>query len=443
MRQPRRADFSKPVKRRWRVPPPLLRDADAPGPEGLLILSEIPGELGLVLWRSLRSVILWAETDPPLRRGLFDEDAADRRQVEILSTVPATAQPLREALEDLLPILDKPERADPEFAGIACTRIAAWADSQGAPLTALEFLQAGSLCCPANPGFALAVGRSARDLAQYGRAESWLYRAIGLARQARDWNCYVRAYLQHGTMLFRRGAIPAARRSIVKALRRSRRQGYRQGEAWALHDLFVLEGNGGDPAKAIGYARQAFEVLGPNHANLPRLAHDIAYFWLEQGEYRHALPVFLATLETIIPVARPSVLGSVSRAAAGVDDGAMFEWARDELVKYGPGPGVAEAWVDIARGALALNRFEEARQAAGLAEATARARKEGRIIFLAESVMEQIQSEKRAAEALEAGRKATVASQENDYLARELLRSLQHYTPPEATAPAGAVAAGL
>jgi tetratricopeptide (TPR) repeat protein len=427
------------VKRRWRVPPPLLRDADAPGPEGLLILNEVHGELGLVLWRSLRSVLLWAETDAPSRLRLFDEGAADRRQVEILSTVPADARPLREALEDLLPILDKPERADPEFAGIACTRIAAWADSQGAPQTALEFLQAGALCCPANPSFALAVGRSARDLAQYARAESWLYRAIGLSRQSRDWNCYIRSYLQHGTMLFRRGAIPAARRSIVKALRRSRRQGYRQGEAWALHDLFVLEGNGGDPTRALGYAREALEVLGPNHANLPRLAHDIAYFWLEQGEYRHALPVFLATLETIVPVARPAVLGSVSRAAAGVGDPSVFEWARDEIVQYGPGPGVAEAWVDIARGALALNRFEEARHAAGLAEATARARKEGRIIFLSESIMEQIQAEKRAADSLAASRSAAAPSQENDHLARELLRSLQLHSPSEAETAVSAV----
>jgi len=442
MRQPRRADFAKPVKRRWRVPPPLLRDADAPGPEGLLILNEIQGELGVVLWRSLRSVLLWAEADPSSRLKLFEDGAADRRQVEILSTVPADAQPLREALEDLLPVLDKPERADPEFAGIACTRIAAWADSQGARLTALEFLQAGALCCPANPGFALAVGRSARDLAQYGRAESWLYRAIGLARQARDWNCYVRAYLQHGTMLFRRGAIPAARRSIVKALRRSRRQGYRQGEAWALHDLFVLEGNGGDASKALGYASQALEVLGPNHANLPRLAHDIAYFWLEQGEYRHALPVFLATLEAISPEARPSVLGSVSRAAAGVGDTSVFEWSREEIVKYGPGPGVAEAWVDVARGALALNYYDDARQAAGLAEATARARKEGRIIFLAESVMDQIQAERKAAESLAASRKERTESRENDVLARELLRSLQHYAPPHEEVVSATVGAG-
>jgi hypothetical protein len=138
-------------------------------------------------------------------------------------------------------------------------------------------------------------------------------------------------------------------------------------------------------------------------------------------------------------VARPAVLGSVSRAAAGVGDPSVFEWDRDEIVQYGPGPGVAEAWVDIARGALALNRFEEARHAAGLAEATARARKEGRIIFLSESIMEQIQAEKRAADSLAASRSAAAPSQENDHLARELLRSLQLHSPSEAETAVSAV----
>jgi hypothetical protein len=103
---------------------------------------------------------------------------------------------------------------------------------------------------------------------------------------------------------------------------------------------------------------------------------------------------------------------------------------------------VAEAWVDVARGALSLNLYDDARQAAGLAEATARARKEGRIMFLAESVMDQIQSEKLAAESLAAARKERTETRENDVLARELLRSLQHYTPLQEEAQAETVGAG-
>jgi tetratricopeptide (TPR) repeat protein len=390
----------------------------------LAILGEVRGEMGAVLWKSLRSVTLWAEADSDSRWKMFDGWAADRRQLEILATVPAHEPALRESLEDLLPLLAQPERADPAFAAVACRRIATWAEGQGFRRTEIEFLQAAALCCPADPAFALAVGRTARDLAQYGRAEAWLYRAVGLARQARDWPMYVRAYLQHGVMMLRRGVLPAARRSMLKALRRSRRQGLRDGEAWALHDLFTLEWSAGEPDLALDYAREAVRAHGPGHSALPRLAHDIAYFWLERGDSRHALPIFLETLGRVGPVERPTVLGSVSRAAAGVGDAEAFEWARDELTKYSPAPGVAESWVEVARGALVLERHEEAREAARLAESVARTRREGRVRFLAESVMEQIHAEVQAAAALAAAR-AREPSLPADRLARELLRFLQ------------------
>ena len=67
-------------KRRWRIPPPSIQDGDSPGPEGLSVLGEIQGELGAVLWKSLRSVLLWAGTESAYRRKLFDPPAADRRQ---------------------------------------------------------------------------------------------------------------------------------------------------------------------------------------------------------------------------------------------------------------------------------------------------------------------------------------------------------------------------
>jgi tetratricopeptide (TPR) repeat protein len=225
------------------------------------------------------------------------------------------------------------------------------------------------------------VGRTSRDLAQYGRAEAWLYRAIGLARQSRDWEMYVRAYLQHGVMMLRRGVIPAARRSILKALRRSRRQGFRNGEAWALHDLFTIEWQAGNAERALAYAREAVSAHGPGHSDLPRLAHDIAYFWMDRGDCQHALPVFMETLGKVGPLERPTWLGSISRAAAGLGDADAFEWARQELSRCDPAPGVSEAWVEVGRGALILGRHDEAREAAQLAEAVARSRREGRVRF--------------------------------------------------------------
>ena len=412
------------AKRRWRIPPPLVHDGDGPGPEGLIVLGEIGGELGCVLWKSLRSVILWADVGAASRWKLFDDGAADRRQLEILATAPADEPALTEALEDLIPVLSEPERADPGFVAVACRRIATWAEGHGHRRTELEFLQAAALCCLADPAFALAVGRTSRDLAQYGRAEAWLYRAVGLARQARDWEAYVRAYLQHGVMMLRRGVIPAARRSILKALRRSRRQGLRDGEAWSLHDLFTLEWQAGNPDRAFSYAREAVAAHSRGHSGLPRLAHDIAYFWLESGDCRHALPVFLETLGRVGPVERPTVLGSVARAAGGLGDTDAFDWARSELGRCEPAPGVSESWVEVARGALMLGRHDEAGEAAHLAESVARARREGRVRLLAESVMEEIHADVKAARALRTATPAA-STDEADRLARDLLRSLQ------------------
>ncbi|MEX1257680.1 MAG: hypothetical protein WEG36_08685 [Gemmatimonadota bacterium] len=425
------------TKRRWRIPPPLLQDGGAPGPEGLTILSEFRSELGAVLWKSLRTVVLWAEADPASRRNLFDERAADRRQLEILAVAPDDERAPRAALEDLLCVLAQPERADPEFVGVVCSRIAAWAEGMGARRTQLEFQQAAALSCPANPWFALAVGNGSRDLAQYSRAEAWYFRAVGLARQGSDWEAYVKAYLNNGIMMFRRGALPAARRSYLKALRRSRRQGLREGEAKALHDLFVLEARGTNWNRAHSWAQLALEAHGPGHAQLPRLAHDIAYFWLEQGVCAHALCVFMETLGQVNAGERPTVLGSLARAAAGNRDLAAYRWARQELLRYEPGPGMAEAWVDMARAALALSHRDEALEAAHLAETVARSRREGQMRFLAESVMNEIEGERRAAAERPAPEMPAFHLGTSDELARKLIRTLQ-LAPARQSVAAGA-----
>ena len=361
-----RTDPTPIEKRRWRIPPPPLEDGRSPGPEGLSVLGEIQGEFGAVLWKSLRSVLLWADTESDSRRKLFEPEAAENREREILSTLPEGATEIREALEDLLPVLGSPERAESELTGDACRRVAEWAEAQPAPLTQLEYLQAAAACSPANARFALSVGRAARDLTHYARAEAWFHRAVGLARQASDWQAYVTAYLAHGVMTFRRGSLPAARRSFLKALRRSRRQALHDAEARALHSLFPLEYRAGDPAKAIEYATLAVEAYGPQDKRLPRLAQDIAYFWLEQGDYEHSHPIFIETLSKVGAGDRPTMLGSLSRSAAGLNDVTAYEWSCSELREYQPAPGIAEAWVDVARAALTLDRHHEAERGRAL-----------------------------------------------------------------------------
>jgi tetratricopeptide (TPR) repeat protein len=422
---PEKKKPSKPeVKRRWRIPPPLLRDADSPGPEGLAILEEIQSEMGMVLWKTLRSTLIWAQATPETRGELFPDDLGERRQLEILAAVPEDLVEVREALESLTGIVGAPTRANPEEMGIACHRISVWAEGAKLPETSLEFLQAASLCCPADARFALAIGRAARDRAQYDRAESWLHRAVGLARQTRDWETYVWAYLGHGKMMLRRGALPAARRSYVKALRRSIRQGMRELEGYALQDLFILEDKAGNREESMRYARRAMEVLGPEHKGLPRLAHDVAVFWMQQGHFEHALPVLRESVDRIEDRCRGVTLGSVARAAGHLGEAEVFDWAVAELDRWWDGPGIADAWAEVARGAVALGRLDEARGAARRAETMARRRGESLVRFEAESLIESIQAEQRAL-SNRTTVEAVTPSEETDELARELLKSLQ------------------
>jgi tetratricopeptide (TPR) repeat protein len=321
--------------------------------------------------------------------------------------------------------------------GTACSRIAAWAEEKGSRRTQLEFQQAAALCCPANPWFALAVGVTSRDLASYSRAEAWFFRTIGLARRNTDWDAYVKGYLSLGIMMFRRGALPAARRSYLKALRRSRRQSFRDGEARALHNLSAVEYRTGSFAKAIDLTGQALEAYGPTHEDLPRLAHDVAYYWLQQGACEHALSVFLETLGRVKVGERPTVLGSIARAAVGNGDRAAYRWAKQELLRSNSGPGMAEAWVDVARAALALDLRDEALEAAQLAEEVARSRREGQMRFLAESVMNEIESERTLAAERPATESPVFDLATSDELARKLIRTLQ-LTPAGQLVAAGA-----
>jgi len=417
-------------KRRWRIPPPIVQDAEGPGPEGLSILREIDGEVGLVVWKSLRSVLLWAEASHQDRWNLFDDDAARRRESEILEYLPGAPPGLADAVRDLLPVLAHTDQVDAEFVGGACQRIANWAEGKNAPRTRLEFLQAAALACPSDPSYALAVGRAARDLTHYSRAEAWYQRALGLSRQVGKWEVYVRAYLSHGNMMLRRGAVPAARRSFLKGLRRSRRQGIRGVEGEALHDLCVLEWRAANRGLALDYGEQAVRVQGHQHPGLPRLAHDIAYLWLEEGHYAHALPVFMATLGKVNEVERPVVLGSIGRAAAGAGDVSGYEWARRRLLDAPPGPGVAESWVDLALAAARLKRTEEVEEAARLAESIARARKEGQMRLMAESILADVS--RQAGSQPEA---VVVEDERSNRLARDLLRTLQ-LVPASSQSPA-------
>src|SRR5690606_947287 len=120
------------------------------------------------------------------------------------------------------------------------------------------------------------VATVAGRLNDHARAEGWFRRAVGLARQSRDWRMYSRSFSGLGNLYTRRGNLPAARRLHTRALRGARRGGMRREQAAALHDLFIVSAETGNIWEAERLARQALEAFGTRNRRIHALAHDVA-----------------------------------------------------------------------------------------------------------------------------------------------------------------------
>lgn len=391
MTRRRIAVAARKTDRRWHIPPPLLHGAEAL--EGGDVLQEISGPAGGVLWQALRDVVLWAQTPPEDRPALFVPGAQDRR----LATRTATGleAEIVDALHSLGEVVGKPAEADPEMVASACRQIAQWAEARGSLGTALAFSQDAALACPADAAAAFTVGRIARIAADYARAEVWFRRAIGLARQARDWRLYSRAFRGLGHLHWQRGNFPTARRFYMRALRGARRGGMRHEQGQALHDLFVLHVDMGRHEEAERFARSAFEAYGPRSTRLPMLAHDVAYWWMSEGYFARALKLFQVLLPTLSqPMDRLFALTNAARAAGGVGDAALFEaqWeeALNSLADSALAEGEARALLELAHGASSLGQWKRAAEAAERALAVASKRGEAKSRVTAEALLEWV-----------------------------------------------------
>jgi tetratricopeptide (TPR) repeat protein len=381
------------VARRWRIPPPLRGDIGFNGPEGIPVLEEIGGALGSLVWGTLRTVTAWIDTPLEERAEMFPEDAARRRMAEVLEASPPAV--IEGALTDLVSILDKPAEADPAAVGIACIRVARWAEEKRHLRTAAQFYQAAANACLTNAEYALAAARGARDLADYPRAEVWLQRTIGLSRQNGDWETYTKAFLAFGVMARRRGNLPGARRHAERALRRALRGGHAVLKARAYHDLFAVEAERGNVGDAEDYARSALRSYPPSDPGLHRLASDLGYLWLAQARPAAALETFqnirlVASFRSI-----PFVLGGIALAAGHCGREEVHREAEAALAGIGGNvPGVAEAWAEVAEGAIQLGNWDCAFAALDRAGGLAGERREHRVEFTVDSLRARIAAER-------------------------------------------------
>jgi tetratricopeptide (TPR) repeat protein len=375
--------------RRPRVPPAIIRGSEAL--PALPVVDEIPGDLGVALWRSVRNVLLWSHT-PPERRGmLFDAGAAAARAAE-LGRVRPDAE-LLAPLSVIVALLEAPERVEVQRLVNACRRIAAWAEGKGALGTALEYTQAAALVRPDSAGLAFAVGRLARRRAEYDRAESWYMRAIVQGRQAGDWRSYSLAFSGLGNLFMQRGNYPYARKAHVRSLRAARRHSLRDLQGDAYHALFAIHIETGNPVGADDLAEEAFAAYGPDHPKVPRLAYDVAYQWTAAGRFSVAHSLAEALVPHFSDAAELALVwGLVARTAGGAGFRSSFEGAVREaralLASERALDSAARVELGVAYGAASAGEWELAIEFADAAVRSATGRGESKVLLEAEAALD-------------------------------------------------------
>jgi len=139
-RQPRSGRGMGP--RRFCVHPAIMR---GPGEriEGIGILAESSGHLGLLLWQTARDVMLWGETPPDQRCNLFADGSGDVRAARRAETdLPSAISASVDSIHGMLTLGSRP---DAGVLSLCCLEVAAWAHKAGLSETAVTFAQAGAV----------------------------------------------------------------------------------------------------------------------------------------------------------------------------------------------------------------------------------------------------------------------------------------------------------
>jgi tetratricopeptide (TPR) repeat protein len=410
----------RPTTRRWRIPP--APDFSSDGILGLGVLEETGGELGALLWRSLRAVHAWAATVPADRGLLFYPDARDQRMADVLAAAPEPA--LERPLRVLAEMLGDAVGIDPERVALACLSISGWARDAGKPASSGEFTHAAAAACPGSPVYALAAARQYRDQGRYQETEATYQRAVALARQVGDWDSYTRAYAGMGKLYQARGAYPGARRALLKALRRAERQRLPQLRALVLHELFLVEMDCNHVDQAEYYAETAVGAYGPGHAMLPVLAFDIAVFWMNRGRFVEALPVFLRILPMLNMDGQLIGWGDIARAAGGIGDVETYKLAYGKVLSAPVQmPRKVDALREVAYGAVHLCRLDDAEEVAREALRLARERGDHKTIFVVDALLEEIAGLRKSARTCEIA--GSSAPEPNRPVSDSLFRTLE------------------
>lgn len=298
--------------RRWCVPPAIMH---GPGDtvDGNGILAESSGELGLLLWRTARDVTLWGETPSRERGNLFAVESSATRFTRLIAAEIPHA--ITAPLDTIHAMLTLGTRADASVLSICCLEIATWADRRGLAETAVAFAQAGAVAAPCFGEAALHTGSYAARAGQVVRAATWLRRAVAVSRRERDRPAYAAALVELGVLYEAQGQAERAEQYFRLSHRAGLRFSARTARMRAIHGLFRLACARGDNMSAAQFALAARGVYDADARGGPALLLDLARFWTDQGETRHARSALRRLAGTRTPLSRVEQLASAALVA--------------------------------------------------------------------------------------------------------------------------------
>lgn len=320
-----------------------------------LVLDEVGGTAGYVLWLLLNDCDLWIAAEQ--RSQLFASGGRDWADTEW----PAE---LVDAFSILRAASAAPELARAADLASAAATVWEWAERQGHMEAALQFAELAARLEPDSSGRAGTAGRLCRRRGGlYPRATRWFQRATRLARMHGDEIAFSTAELGWGILELMNGNLLHAEAHLVKAYRRAMRAGRHSLAGPAKHNLIAVTATAGRHDEAWSHAREAVKLYAAYHPAFPRLAYDVALMLVLQGYHSSAIPVIERALQFFDEGAeRMAILATQAGAAGVARDRVRFERSAAEVLRLVEhATEMADsAFLHLAQGARCFEQWDRA-----------------------------------------------------------------------------------
>jgi tetratricopeptide (TPR) repeat protein len=364
---------------RTRVPSPHVA--------GEAILRELPDDLAGIVYPVYRLVLAFSR-----RHSGSTWFSAERLRAWEESVLLGDMEPeLQAPMAVLIGELVDPDRADVPLVSRCCWCMTEWALDQHEE-TALAFAELAALSWAENGRHALVLARLYRNSGYPRKGEVWFRRASRLASSSADWEAAVLSTSGLAMLFWDQANFPRAKLLLERAQKVAQRHSLGSLEGEVLHNRLAVAITAGELEAAEGFARAAFERYQPEHHRLPALAYDIAYLWLSKGYAGQALNTFHAVLPHF-PDGEPriQVLCALARAAGMLAREDAFAWsaqaAREATAQVEKSPTLAAALIDLALGAISLDRRREALETLERASQVARRMNQSDMLIKADDAL--------------------------------------------------------